>query len=64
MSDEHAWKSKSRFFFCVGENKYPRMFIVHVWNIFFGFFFFCKRKKNPRMSQDIGGFFLSNLKNW
>ena len=22
------------FFFYVGENKYPRMFIVHVWNIF------------------------------
>ena len=33
------------FFFCVGENKYPRMFIVHVWNIFFGFFFFVSEKK-------------------
>ena len=24
-------------FFYVDENKYPRMFIVHVWNIFSGF---------------------------
>ena len=45
------------FFFYVGENKYPRMFIVHVWNIFSVVLFFLKRKKKPRMSQDIHGFF-------
>ena len=33
------------FFFYVGENKYPSMFIVHVGNIFSGFFF--KAKKKP-----------------
>ena len=60
MSDEHAWQSKSRFFFWVGEKKCPCIFIVHVWNSFSGFFFL-KRKKKPRMSQDIRGIFLSSL---
>ena len=43
MSDEHAWvfysKEKKKLkSFDVGENKYPRMLIVQVWNIFSGFF--------------------------
>ena len=46
MSDEHAWQSKSRFFFYVGEKKYPHKFIVHVWNIFSGNIFFLSEKKN------------------
>ena len=49
--------NRNHVFFYVGENKYPRMFIVHVWNIFSVVLFFLKRKKKPRMSQDIHGFF-------
>ena len=57
MSDELAWQSKSRFFY-VGENKYPRMFIVHVWNIFSVVLFFLKRKKNHACLKTYIDFFL------
>ena len=40
----------------MGEKKCPRMFIVHVWNIFSGFFFF-KRKKNHACLKTYVEFF-------
>ena len=62
MTDELAWQSKSRFFY-MSENKYPRMFIVHVWNIFSGFFFIKQaEKKKPRMSQDMWIFSIKLIK--
>ena len=47
-------------FFSIGENKYPRMFIVDVWNIFSGFFFFIKFVKlvsHNTSPMNILGFF-------
>ena len=57
MTDELAWQSKSRFFY-MSENKYPRMFIVHVWNIFSGFFFIKQaEKKNHACLKTYVDFF-------
>ena len=57
MSDEHPWQSKPRFFFFyVGEKKYPHKFIVHVWNIFSGFFL-KRKKKNDECLKTYVEFF-------
>ena len=49
--------NRNHVFFYVGENKYPRMFIVHVWNIFSDVLFFLKRKKNHACLKTYMDFF-------
>ena len=53
---------KITFFFWVGEKKCPCMFIVHVWNIFSGFFFFKAKKKTTHVSRHTWNFFIKFVK--
>ena len=48
-------------FFNVAGKKYPRMFIVHVWNIF-SVFFFVSEKKTTHVSRHTWNFLIKFVK--